>query len=286
MKPLIEKIDPPGNQCFACRWRRDPRFDFSWHYHPELELTWIARSRGRRYVGDHIEDYRDGDLILLGPNLPHTWASAADVTGGRIRRHEAVIVQFREDFLGETFFEHAETRAIGRLFDRAIRGLKFGPRTAETVTEAMRRLPGLEGPARLIALLQILARLAAARDVTPLASEGFLAQPTATDSERIDRVCQYVHRHLAEPFSQTDAAAVAHLSPAAFSRFFKRATGRTFVAYVNDLRVGEACRLLMESDRSIAEVCFDVGFSSLSNFNRRFRQLKGMTPRDYRRQFH
>ena len=285
MLARAERVSTPPLASFAAKRRRDRGFEFAWHFHPEVELTWIVRSRGRRFVGDSIEDYRDGDLVLLGPNLPHTWHSEGDK---RVRlfypRHEAVVVQFAPDFLGGDFLAAPELLVVRRLLDRAARGLAFGARTLKAVAGPLHALPELDGLPRLRALLEVLGRLAAARDVRPLAARA-PATPRREDLERIDRVCRFLAERYEGDVSLPEAAAVAHLSVPAFCRFFKSRTGKTFVGYLTELRIGRACRLLIETDRSVSDIAFDSGFANLSNFNRRFRALKRTRPVDFRRAF-
>jgi AraC-like DNA-binding protein len=275
MKARIERVSPGGGDSFICRRRIDPRFGFNWHLHPEIELTLILHSRGRRFVGDSIEPYEDGDLVLVGSNLPHTWDSDPHRRG----RHEAVFCQFSESFLGADFLRAPEMAAARRLLDRASRGLKF---SGKTRMEGMDRLQGL---ARLAALLEVLDRLARSRDVRPLSSREFVPGLRRGDERRIDRVCRFLNERFTGRITLAEAAAAAHLSVPAFSRFFRRKTGRTLVAYLNELRTGLACRELIESDRSISDIAFDSGFNNLSNFNRRFLELQKMSPRAFRRQF-
>ncbi len=281
MKARIEKVVPGRAASFICRRRTDPRFGFFWHFHPEIELTLIVRSRGRRFVGDSIEAYEDGDLVLLGPNLPHTWASDP----GRRGPHDAVFCQFSEAFLGEPFLRAPEWSAVRRLLDRARQGLRFTGRTQKLVARQMDGLETRSGLSRLATLLEILDVLARSRDARPLSSRPLGPSWRRGDAERIDRVCRYLSERCLERVTLAEAASVAHLSIPAFSRFFRSRTGKTLVAWLNELRVGQACRELIESERSVSEIAFDSGFNNLSNFNRRFRALKGMNPLAFRRQY-
>ena len=276
MKARIETVSTGAAASFLCRRRRDARFGFNWHAHPEIELTLIVRSRGRRFVGDSIEPYEDGDLVLVGPNLPHTWDSDPRRRGP----HEAVFCQFAPSFL-----DAPELAPLTRLFERSARGLRFGGRTQRAVArrmDGMERLPGL---ARLAALLEILELLARSRDVRALSSPGFVPELRQGDAARFDRVLRLLNERCSEGITLAEAAAAAHLSIPAFSRTFRSRTGRTLVAYLNELRCGLVCRELIESERPVSDIAFDCGFNNLSNFNRRFRELKGMSPRAFRREF-
>jgi AraC-like DNA-binding protein len=281
MKARIERISTGASASFLCRRRTDARFGFTWHFHPELELTLIVHSRGRRFVGDSIEPYEDGDLVLLGPDLPHTWHSDP----GRKGRHEAVFCQFSREFLGAGFIEAPELAAVDRLLGFSARGLRFTGRTQKAVARRMEGLDRLQGLARLAALLEILDELARSRDVRPLSGRRWVPGHRPGDAERIDRVCRFLNERCLDRVSLAEAAQVAHLSIPAFCRMFRRTTGKTLVGYLNELRTGEACRELIETERPVSEIAFGSGFNNLSNFNRRFRAQKGLSPRDYRRAF-
>lgn len=281
MQARLEKISPGAAASFLCRRRRDPRFGFAWHFHPELELTLIVRSRGKRFVGDSIADYEDGDLVLLGPNLPHTW----DSDPARRGPHEAVFCQFSASFLGADFLRAPEMLPVRRLLERSSQGLRFTGRTQREVGRRMEGMDRLPGPRRLLALLEILDLLARSRDARPLSSREFVPSLRRADAERIDRVCRFLTENFADRVPLAEAARVAHLSVPAFSRFFKRKTGKSLVGYLHELRVGHACRRLIETDRAVSEIAFDSGFNNLSNFNRRFLRMKGMSPREFRAQF-
>jgi AraC-like DNA-binding protein len=281
MKAAVERVSPGAGASFLCRRRVDARFGFNWHYHGEIELTAIVRSRGRRFVGDSIEPYGDGDLVLLGPNLPHTWHSEA----GRRGRQEAVFCQFSAAFLGGDFLGTPELAGVKRLLERASRGLRFMGETQKAVFRRMEGLDRVQGLTRLAALLDVLDRLARSRDARPLSSREFVPDLRRGDAERVDRVCRYLNERCTEGVTLAEAAKVAHLSVPAFGRAFRRTTGKTLVGYLHELRTGLACRALIESDRPVSDIAYESGFNNLSNFNRRFRALKGMSPRDYRRAF-
>jgi len=277
MRADFEKIPMTRQESFACREFR--RWDRSWHYHPEYELTLIAKGRGRRMVGDSIADYREGDLVFLAPTLPHFWRMDT-----RHRAH-AVVVQFLGSCLGEGFFERPEMHTLRRLFLRSKRGLRFTGETRDAVAEKMHGLLRLADVQRIVALLSILDILARSREVRALSSRGFVPYLDPSAAKRINKVSEFVHKHFAGPIHQPQVAAVARMTPPAFSRFFKKTMGKTFSEFVNELRISSACRSLIESDLNITEICYDCGFENLSNFNRRFRLIKECSPREFRRRF-
>lgn len=276
MKALYEKIPLVPGESLACREFRTPTFTMPWHFHPECELTLILRGRGTRFVGDSIERFTDGDLVLLGRNLPHYWWKDADDR----REAGSVVLQFDETFSPLDLPEASRIRA---LLTTARRGVVFRDGVCREITPKLARLPSLSGWQRLCGVFEILGLMAAARPARLLASAGFAPDLDERDGLRLTEVCRYVNASFAEDISQPHAAGLAGLSPAAFSRYFRKRMGRTFEGYVNEVRIGHASRRLMDSDRTVAEIAFACGFNNLSNFNRHFLRLKGTTPKEYRR---
>ena len=283
MKPYFQKI-AAGSSSFAAFIRSDPAFPFDWHYHPEYELTFIIESKGQRLVGDGIADYGPGDLVLLGPNVPHSWRSGPmkSDTGN----HRAVVIQFRHDFLGKRFFELNEMDCVARLLQRSSSGLAFGhTETGRKVTKNLADLPLLPPAKRLALLVSTLADLAADKDAQVLSTLKVKPTYRGADQQRIDSICLYLHEHFGDEIDFARLAYRFHMDQASLCRFFKRATGRTMTTYLNELRVGAAAQLLIDTDRSVLEIGFQVGFGNYSNFNRQFKRIKGYGPRTLRIQF-
>ncbi len=279
VRAILEKIPYDRGHSFHCfAFRRPRQFDCPFHYHPELELTLIVSSTGHRYVGDHIGRFAPGDLVLMGPNLPHSYVNDA-----RARGASSVVLQFLPECLGPGFFQLGEMRQIHALLDRSRVGLAFHGTVRERVARSMTEFRTLDGAARLVAFLRILQDLAATREYRRLASPAYAPSFALYQGERINRVCELISRRFREKVTQAEASRVAKMSGPSFSRFFRRATNRTFRAFLNEVRVGHAARLLLESDRSVAEICYESGFGNLSNFNRQFLKLRKVSPRDYRR---
>lgn len=280
--PAFEKLIPAPGQSFRCFNRRTLSAPAKWHLHPEIELTFVERGSGSRLVGDHIGSYRDNDLVLLGSNLPHTWLSDA-FRDKPYDRHPAIVIQFHPQFLGEHFFETAELSDLCDLLQRAKRGLLFPPSLASEIGRTMTQMLEMPSSIRLITLLGCLERLARVPDPVPLASASYHRSKSHIGRTRIELVCNFIMQNLSDPLlDHTTLANLADMNPSAFSRFFKQSTGRTVTAYVTELRIGLACRLLRDTDDSILGISMKSGFSNLSNFNRRFRQHCNMPPRDYR----
>jgi AraC-like DNA-binding protein len=279
VKAILEKVPQAADRSFFVMDSARRRFDCPFHYHPEYELTLIVASTGQRYVGDHIARFAPGDLVLMGPNLPHAYINDTTFAG---KAHSRV-VQFLPDCLGAPFFQLGELKRIRELLERSRLGLVFRGRTRDRAAEAMERLGTSEGLARLLLFLEILEMLAASGAYGRLASPGYSPSLALYQGERINRVCDLIAKKFREDVTQSEAARLAGMSGPSFSRFFRRATNRTFRGFLNQVRIGHACQLLLETDRTVTDICYEAGFSNLSNFNRQFLRLRKTTPRDYRR---
>jgi AraC-like DNA-binding protein len=278
------ELVPKTEQCsLAVREFKLPAFASPWHFHPELELTYIVQSEGKRFVGDRIAPFGPGDLVLLGPNLPHFWHNAP-TPSPQLPAH-SVVIQFRRECFGADFFSLPELAGAHRLLNAAARGLQFTGKTCDAVAEIMMQMLQWTGLERLIGLLTIFRLLTKAEAPRALSSAGFVPCLDERAGERINRAYQHVFTHLAEPMDYQVIAREAGMSLSAFCHYFKRVTGRTLSAFVTEFRVGHARKLLIETPQSVAEVAYASGFETLSNFNRQFRQLTGMNPRQYRNQF-
>lgn len=280
MRAILEKISHDRDHSFVCfKTRARRRFNCPFHYHPELELTFVKSSPGQRYVGDHIGRFSDGDLVLMGADLPHMYINDSRYTGWA----EAYVLQFLPDCLGAPFFQQGEMQHIHKLFERARVGLLFHGNTRDKAAQLMEKLDRLEGLERLISFLKILDILATSKQVRVLASPTYSPSLSLYQGERINQVCELISTRFKEGVTQREASKMARMSVPSFSRFFRRATNKTFRAFLNEVRIGHASQMLLETDRTVAEVCYESGFANLSNFNRQFLKLRKVSPRDYRR---
>lgn len=281
MRPVLEHLQRPPEASWSMLNRRlDDAIPFQWHHHPELELTLTLNSAGQRFVGDHVGTYGHGDLVLVGPNLPHTWASREklDPAGP----HVALVLWFEREWLETMIGGSVELRPVRDLIERSATGLAFSPQTGLALRdeiEAIFTRPPLE---RLLGLVSVLGRLSQA-PAQPLSR----VAPRATDGSRsrLDRVLTHLHQHYAEPVSLPELAEIAALSVSGLHRLFTRHTRTSIGTYLTGLRIGDACSRLSSTDQPIQHVADAVGYGSLANFNRQFRALRGMTPREYRGRF-
>jgi AraC-like DNA-binding protein/mannose-6-phosphate isomerase-like protein (cupin superfamily) len=278
MKPLLENIvAKKGQQAFMAFAVHPPKFGFFWHYHLEYELTLIIKGKGRRLIGDSHQNFENGDLVLIGPGLPHTWVSDSSIN----ENSEAVVIQFSAHFI-ERFEGLDELSAVNKLLLLAKQGLVFHEKNADAAKEQIKQLPEKKGVEKITSLLHILNELSTLA-AAPLASTFYQPLKGKENENRINKVCQYVQMHAAEPLTIHKAAALINLSPGAFCKFFKRITGITFSDYVNDIRIANVCSQLMATDKQVAEIAYENGFETLTYFNRVFLKKKKMRPSSYRK---
>jgi AraC-like DNA-binding protein len=260
-----------------------PAFDAMWHFHPEYELTHIVRGEGMRFVGDSVEPFEAGDLVLIGPQMPHYWI-CQDSVESRGGPAEAQVCHFLHNFLGDSFWDRPEFASVARLLDRARFGAVLEQEQARQIAPQICELRRLAPARRVLALLDILISLSeSVEDLRLLASPAYKPKLKDSDIARLDRVFQLVNKQHARDISLSEAAKTAALSETAFCRYFRSQTGKTFTQFTNEVRIGQACHALLNSDDLIISIAQDCGFRNLSNFNRRFREITGTTPRDYRK---
>lgn len=278
MKPFLEDIGKKrGQQDLIAFEIEQSKLEFFWHYHPEYELTLIESGKGNRMVGDSIETFEHGDLVLMGPGLPHTWVSDHTMIG----KCKAVVIQFSAVFINR-FTGIDEFSNISSLLNKSNLGIAFNENNTEHVNKLMMQLPAKIGMDRITIFLQLLDELSKLK-TKPLASSYYQPLKGVENEKRINKVFQYIQKHATEPLTIQKAASVIHLTPSAFCKFFKRVTGKTFSDYVNDIRIANVCTQLIATDKQVAAIAYDNGFETLTYFNRVFIKKKGMKPSEYRK---
>jgi AraC-like DNA-binding protein len=254
------------------------------HYHRQLELNLILKGKGTRFVGDSIERFNDGDLILIGTNLPHVWRSDKEYYGEQKRlKCTAVTVHFAYDFLGENFFSRPEFRKINELLTRSTGGIKLTSKIRDDVAGLLKRMVNQNQTERLITLLDILNKISLSKGLKILSSQNIQNAYKPTDSDRIRKVHQYIVTNFRDQVRLEDVAKTANMSTTAFCRYFRQRTRKTFSNFLTEVRIGYACQLLQEKKMKVAEVCYESGYSNLSNFNKQFKSIKRVTPNAYRK---
>ena len=285
MKPSFEKVVVPPGASWTLFHRRLPAFPFEWHYHPEYELTFTLNSLGQRYIGDHIAPYGDGDLALVGPNLPHTWQSARPVDPAK--PHVAIVMWFTQGWVEQVLRPLPEFRATCRMLDAATRGLSFSPTIAADARARILALLERDQTAQVIGLIDLLVLLARDGESTPLSSPAVAAKASAAGEDaRIAPVLAHLHAHYGDPaLSVAALARRVHMSLSTLHRLFRRHTRMSVTDYVAQLRIGHASALLISGDRPVAHIADEAGYHNLANFHRQFKAMKGVTPRAFRQAY-
>ncbi len=281
MKPSFEAVNPSGRQSFLVRRFEEIRFSAPYHFHPEYELTLIVAGSGKRYVGTHMASYGAGDLVLLGPNLPHCWKTDLQPA----EKSVSVVVQFRDDFMGPEFLSKPELAAVAQLLQRSAQGLRFGGDTGAVQNGLLALAQEHEPFKKLLLLLQILQSLSSTHAVATLDAQSRYPGLPPAEKERIRDVVAYIVEHFQEKILLKDAATVAHMSAPAFCNYFKRMTRKTFIEAVTDYRIDFAVQQLVHTDKPITQIGLDSGFDDSSNFYKTFKRRMKQSPLRYRNAF-
>lgn len=278
-KPTLEKISPNfGSSVFVKKntLQINNRKPF-WHFHPEIELVYVDKGQGKRHIGNHLSYFNNSQLILLGSNLPHNGFT------DRLTQHGTeVLVQFKPDFLGTTFFNIPEMSHINALFERAKNGILFKQATKRKVGDKIQELNDAAGFDRVVLLLKILQKLAEAKDYDILNADGFVFETELKDSAKIDLIYKHINQNFKNHISLNEIADKVSMTIPAFCRYFKKSTSKTFTKLVNEYRIVHATKLLSESQMSIADVAFECGFNNFSHFNKLFKEFAGKSASKYR----
>lgn len=282
MRPILRKVDYGFNNSFSVREDIFPYLYNHWHYHPELELTYIRKGTGLRLVGDHMENFADGDLVLIGANLPHVWRSDADYFKGSPYLHvEAVAIQFKEDFWGRDFLQLPEFTPIRELLHHAKRGIKISGRTAQKVIMKMEGILKVRSVQRIEYLMSMLFTIAQSNDCSFLSTVGFAKSYNFVNSDKINLIYTYTFSNFQKKITIPEVASAANISRHSFCRYFKSRTLKTYWQFLLEVRIGYACKMLIENEYSVSQICYASGFNNLSNFNRQFKTITGKTPLQY-----
>ncbi|MBP0903200.1 AraC family transcriptional regulator [Mariniflexile gromovii] len=270
-----------NSSSFSAKRHKESFFLKTWHYHPELELVYVEKSSGTLFIGDGIEKFDKGDLVLIGKDLPHMWLNdEIYFSKNSSLKAKAITVHFKKDFLGTSFFETPEMFHLLQLFKRSCNGIKFENVDVKLIKK-IKKVLHLEGFEKTIALLKVLYELAKHKQYKILSSAGFLDSFQQTDNKKLDKIYEYLFKNFAQPISLNAVADIANMNASAFSRFFKKMHNKTFSKYLNELRIGYACKLLITNKYNVSRVCYESGFNNISNFNRQFKNIMDLTPSQY-----
>ncbi|MFV0483609.1 MAG: AraC family transcriptional regulator [Bacteroidales bacterium] len=285
MEALFQELNSPKSVSISVLYVKHKYFLVPWHYHPENEILLILKGEGRRFVGDHIENFYEGDLCLIGSELPHVWKSKDEYRNSRQEINaECLVIHFRNEMFGKAFGELVELSGIAELLKSSSRGIKFYGETRKLLSELIANTLGASPEERLIILLKILNMMAQTDECKYLSSTSFSQEIYSFDGQRFQKIVEFIsanyHRHI----QLSELAEQIHMAPTAFCRYFKNRTGKSFLQYLNNYRIGLARRLLIEDRLNIQEIAFECGFGNLSHFNTQFKKINGTTPREFRKQ--
>ncbi len=280
-KPLYEKVSPDfGNSILVKQNVETTKMKrASWHFHPEIELVYVNKGKGKRHIGSHLSYFNNSQLILIGSNLPHN-----GFTDRLTAKGKETLVQFNPELFGKEFMTLPELNTILQLFERAKKGIIYKPEIKKQIGPKIEALYDQSPFNRLINLLDILQDLANADDYELLNADGFALETETQDNQKIDKIFKYVNTHFKEQISLDDIAEVASMTVPGFCRYFKKVTGKTFTQLVNEYRVVHATKLLSENNNSISDVAFECGFNNFSHFNKVFKAFTGKTALQYRKE--
>ncbi len=285
MKPLHLKV--PAYSKFHIDARREEvsYFGNPWHFHDELEITFVLKSEGTKFIGDHISEFKPGEITLMGSRLPHYWHNDESYyLNNTENAAEAIIIRFNQDYAGSDFLKIPPMKPVLDLLNNAKRGIAISADHLDLQQKLVGFLK-LNESQKIISLTEILLSIATEKKYNYLCSIGYAHQYKSNDIEKIDRVYSYVLSNFKDDLSVKDIAQKCNMNTAAFCRYFKKKTGKTFKDFMNEIRLGNAAGLLLKGDLTIAEVSFQSGFNNPSYFNRLFKRMNGITPKAYQSQY-
>lgn len=286
MRPQLLLIPKGPNLSFSVRNDVMPHFFNKWHYHAEIELIHIVKGEGTQFIGDNISHFNQGDMLLIGSNLPHYWRCDDNYFQDIPELFaEANVAHFKQDFWGEDFLELPENIVIRTLLKKAQRGILIDAAVAEVIKPFLERIINVEGATRIALLLQILDIISASKDLTLLSSATFQTNYNQSETERLNDIYNYTMNNFKGKISLEEIASSACLSVNSFCRYFKSQTKKTFSQFLMEIRIGHACKLLIENKLTVSKICIDSGFNNFSNFNRYFKLITKQSPLEYRRTF-
>ena len=282
MVPNFEIIESNVNHSFHINHLKVDVFPSLRHYHPEVEILLVEQGTGILYVGNSVEPFVPGDLVMIGPNVPHEWCS--DKNSGT-SQSEAIYILFNTEILGNDFWNLPESKIILKIIQQSQRGIKLKGETRDEVALLIKTIDTSYGFSRITLLLNILELFAFTNEYKYLASPVVQNPIDDRDTKRLNDVHKYVIENLHQKISLEKAASIANLSKPAFCRYFKKRANKTFIQFLNEIRIGQACRLLVNENFSVTEICFNCGFTNISYFIRQFKGITGFTPLGYRKKY-
>jgi AraC-like DNA-binding protein len=286
MRPYLLKVSKGPDSSFSVRRDLVPHVNNRWHYHSEVELIHFKKGEGTQFIGDSIKRFKAGDVILVGANLPHYWRfddvyfEEDTKVGADVR-----VSHFNEHFWGQQFLHLPENSNLKVVLEKAKRGLQVTGKSRQVVADIMEKLLESEGSQRIILLIEALTAVANCKQLVPLSSIGFKPELADLESDRINAIYEYSIKNFRNKIQLEEIAEVANISPNSFCRYFKSRTRKTYSQFLIELRVGHACKLLIENKECIKRLCYESGFNNFTSFHKYFKQITGKSPLIYQKEF-
>ena len=286
MKPQLLKVSLNLAQSFSARQDTVPYMNNRWHYHPEVELIYFKKGNGTQFIGDSIKRFRSGDLVMVGAHLPHYWRFDDEYfEEGRRVSADVMVIHFCENFWGDQFLDLPENKLIKTTLEKARRGIQIGDKIKSGVGQILNHIIQAEGSKRIILLLEALMAIGNCSQQDLLSSIGFRNEFEAAEHDRINDIYDYSIANFKRKIQLEEVADVAKVSPNSFCRYFKSRTRKTYSQFINEIRVGTACKLLIENKSNVKQVCYESGFHNFASFHKYFKQITGKSPLSYQKEF-
>lgn len=287
MLPKLEKVPLIYSSSITVKREITPYMDYPWHYHPEHEIIFVEKSYGIRFMGNHIGNFSNGDLMFISSNLPHVWRNDQDFYQGNKELFvDVYVIHFRENAFKEGFFDLPELTHIKRLFHHGQQGVFMRPgEDHKRISTLVKEVALSSGFNRLVLFLKTLDAIANTEEYDLLSSPGYINSVNLADAERINVVMDFVMKHYSEDVNTEKVAALSNLTETSFCRYFKAKTHKTFSQFLNEIRILNACKLLVNSHMTITEICYNTGYNNISHFNREFKSITGLTAKEYAKKF-
>ncbi len=283
MKPALRQITATPQSSFLVRKDVGSSMLNNWHYHPEIELLFIRRSSGTWLIGDHIGHFKNGDLVLIGPNLPHCFRHEYNyLTRKGKAAGETICVKFVPGIFGSNFLNIPEIKAIKNLLSYCNCGLQLTGKTKISLPATIEKMLAATPGKKIISLLSILEEIAESKEYVPLSSPGFMQSPGDANRDKIKLVFEHTFNHYNEKITLNQVAALLNMTTQSFCRYFKNKTNKTYIQFLMEVRIGYACRLLVDDEKNVSEVCYECGYNNISHFNHQFKIITTKTPLEYK----
>ncbi len=282
MKPFFQKLASLPTESVIFFNEERPHFTVPWHFHPEIEILFVVKSSGTSYVGDGIHRFTEGEISIIGENVPHWWKSdpkymdGKDTTGIKV-----LIIQFNKKIFDPNFISLPEMKAIKEFLEKAQRGIQFLSKSSKALGEQITKIFQLSGIQRITELILLLEMMSGTKDYKYHASVGYSRTINTYDFYRFNKIHEHIILNFNKPIKLEDVANTVNISPTAFCRYFKKHTGKTFLSFLNEMRIGHACKLMVEGKMTISMASMESGYNNLSHFNDQFKRVMKLTPSEY-----